>query len=254
MKQTLNLFGLLLPAYFFVLACGQTPEAATAQSAVTTKPSTAAPSADTLYLMGKFDPSKDKRFITVDTPYTNRPYMLLRKEAYEAFKSMYAAAKKDGITLTIISSTRNFQQQKAIWEGKWSKTTGQAPEPLERARVILQYSAMPGASRHHWGTDIDINELNNAGFNKGGKNEVVYAWLKKHAAEYGFCQPYTAGREHGYNEERWHWSYTPLSAGFTQEYLDNLTDKNLNGFKGSETALKIGIVEKYVKGINPNCN
>lgn len=254
MKYTFYLLGLLVPAYFFALACGQTPEAGaqTAQLSTTEKPVL---DALTSYLMGKFDPAKDDRFVTVEKPnFTDRPYMMLRKEAYEAFKKMHAAAKKDGIELRIISSTRNFEQQKAIWESKWSKTAGQAPEPLDRARVILQYSSMPGASRHHWGTDIDVNALNNADFSKGGKNEKTYEWLKLHASEFGFCQPYTPGREHGYNEERWHWSYTPLSADLTKQYLANITDKDINGFIGSETAIQIGIVEKYVKGINPNCN
>ncbi len=64
---------------------------------------------------------------------------------------------------------------------------------------------MPGA-RHHWGTDFDLNALNNAYFNtKDGKR--IYDWLTQHAAEFGFCQPYTAkggpdGRPIGYEEEK----------------------------------------------------
>jgi LAS superfamily LD-carboxypeptidase LdcB len=253
MKYTIYLTGLLASAWLWASACGETAQA-NPQAAVSAKPEkTVPPGVDINYLMGKFDQMKDKRFDTVAMQYTTKPLMMLRNEAYEAFKKMHAAAKKDGVALTIISSTRNFQQQKAIWEAKWSKTAGQAPEPLQRAKVILQYSAMPGASRHHWGTDIDLNGLNNADFNKGGKFEKTYDWLVQHAHEYGYCQPYTAGRNQGYNEERWHWSYMPLSAELTRQYAENITDKDLEGFKGSETAVSVGIVENYVKGINTNC-
>ena len=33
---------------------------------------------------------------------------------------MAEAAKKEGVILTIISATRNFESQKRIWENKWN--------------------------------------------------------------------------------------------------------------------------------------
>ena len=72
-------------------------------------------------LMGQFDPAVDSNFVRVEAPYTARAGMLLRREVYEAFKKMWQAARKENITLTIISSTRNFEQQKKIWEGKWER-------------------------------------------------------------------------------------------------------------------------------------
>lgn len=83
----------------------------------------------------------------------------LRKEAMQAFSSMHDAAKQDGITLKIISATRTFFAQKAIWEAKWSDAAELYPNAYTRAKYILRYSAMPGTSRHHWGTDIDINSI-----------------------------------------------------------------------------------------------
>lgn len=211
---------------------------------------------DQAYLMGQFDPSSHPDFVAVGAPYTDRTGMRLRREAFEGFKKMWDAAKKDGIVLKIISSTRTFAQQKVIWEGKWERFAKDAPGAEARALKILEYSSMPGSSRHHWGTDIDLNDLNNAAFETGGKYARVYEWLQAHAAEYGFGQPYTAKgteRPNGYNEERWHWSYLPLSKPFLAQYQTTVTNEAYTGFKGSETAKNIQIIENYVNGISKSC-
>lgn len=205
------------------------------------------------YLLGKFDPATHPDFVVVVKPYSDKPGMMLRKEAFEAFQHMWEDARKDGITLRIISSTRTFEQQKNIWEGKWTRFAGEAPAPLDRARKILEYSSMPGSSRHHWGTDIDLNDLNNPSFEAGGAYEKVYTWLVAHAHEYGFCQPYTPGRTHGYREEKWHWSYTPLSKPFLQQYQRTITNADIQGFQGAQLASEVGAVEHYVLGIGEAC-
>lgn len=205
------------------------------------------------YLLGKFDPAAHPDFVVVGRPYSDKTGMLLRKEAFEAFGKMYEAAEKEGIVLKIISSTRNFGRQKEIWEAKWERFAKDAPAARDRALKILEYSSMPGSSRHHWGTDIDLNDLNNPSFEKGGKYEKAYHWLVAHAHEYGFCQPYTADRSSGYREEKWHWSYTPLSKPLLEQYRKSLTDADIAGFKGAGTAAEISIVKNYVLGINPAC-
>lgn len=211
------------------------------------------PAVNREYLLGKFDPAKNPDFTPVGAPYSDKPGMFLRKEAFQAFQAMWKAAKAEGITLKIISSTRTFGQQKAIWEGKWARFAKDVPGPRERALKILEFSSMPGSSRHHWGTDVDLNDLNNASFEAGGRYERVYLWLVAHAHEYGFCQPYTAGRPAGYQEEKWHWSYLPLSAPLLESYRNTLSEADIEGFAGAETAREIGIVKNYVLGINADC-
>lgn len=113
-------------------------------------------------LLGKVVPAKDSNFAAVDQKYAIKKGNYLRKEAYTAFIKMYEAAKKDGVNLTILSATRTFNEQKAIWEGKWTGSTlyyGKNiatlyPDPVERSKYVLNYSSMPGTSRHHWGTDM----------------------------------------------------------------------------------------------------
>ena len=204
------------------------------------------------YITGKFEPKFHADFVYVDKKYAERDSLLLRKETYESFKKMYAAAEKEGLKLTIVSATRNFTYQKGIWEKKWTDWSKKISDPTVIAKNILQFSAMPGSSRHHWGTDIDFDNLSNAYFEKG-KGKRMYDWMKKNAAKYGFCQPYTAGRSTGYNEEKWHWTYMPLSKDFTEFAEKNLKNEQISGFKGAETAVKLSIVKNYVLGINRDC-
>lgn len=209
------------------------------------------------YIMGHFDPASHPDFTVVDITYADREGLYLRKDTYEAFKKMYSAALEDGIRLQIRSATRNFNYQKGIWESKWTgeklieggeNLAETTPDAKERALKILRYSSMPGSSRHHWGTDIDLNNFDNSWFEKG-EGLDIYNWLKEHADDYGFCQPYTAGRPTGYFEERWHWSYGPVSNQLTELARKKLKNEMIDGFMGSETAVLIDVVKKYVLGI-----
>jgi LAS superfamily LD-carboxypeptidase LdcB len=188
----------------------------------------------------------------------------MRKDVFAAYKKMYDQAKKEGIHLVIRSATRNFSAQKKIWEDKWFgrrilddgvNAFTEIKDEKQRALKILEYSSMPGTSRHHWGTDIDLNAFTNEYFEKG-EGLKVYNWLQEKAGLFGFCQTYTpfdVKRPVGYQCEKWHWSYTPLSAGLTEWAKSNVKDNMMTGFAGSETAREIGIVQNYILGINPDC-
>lgn len=119
----------------------------------------------------------------------------------------------------------------------------------------MEYSAVPGTSRHHWGTDIDINNSTPPYFDSE-KGELEYAWLVKNAPLFGFCQPYTlkgTARPTGYNEEKWHWSYLPLAKTFTQEYKNLIKDGDIKEFLGDEYVSGQDLINKHVLGINPDC-
>jgi len=179
------------------------------------------------FLMGKFNADERKYFVRINKRYASRDGMYMQKLPYDAFRAMHAEAKKEGISLKILSALRSFGHQKSIWEAKWNgkRRVGSIrnikrsiKDPIKRAFKILEYSSMPGSSRHHWGTDIDLNDFTNRYFEQGyGKK--VYAWLVKNAPRYGFCQ----------------------------------TDNIFTGFRGSNTATRIGIIDRYVLGIHPNC-
>src|SRR5207244_2436959 len=125
-----------------------------------------------MYLMGKFDPSQRSDFILIPQKYSvfGVDNMYLRKETLEAFVRMEIAAGKDGMELKIASATRNFDSQKNLWNRQWSDleaatVNGENSEKntmdsFAKFKKTLQYIAVPGTSRHHWGTEIDINGAN----------------------------------------------------------------------------------------------
>ncbi len=216
------------------------------------------------FLLGHFNPVEHRDFVEIAEPHADRPGRLMHKEAYSAFIQMYDAAHLAGIDLKIISAARNFDYQKGLWEKKWTGQTKLSggvdasvafPDPIGRALKILEFSAMPGSSRHHWGTDIDVNSFENSWF-ESGKGLKLYNWLAENAAQFGFCQPYTKktdARPHGYNEEKWHWSYVPLAKTLTLMAQKHMNDDLLTGFLGCEVSDSIGIVKNYVLGINKDC-
>ncbi|MBP7967169.1 M15 family metallopeptidase [Candidatus Woesebacteria bacterium] len=220
--------------------------------------------AEKIYLTGKFDQLKREDFVAIDNKYIlGVSPMYLRKEAYQAFLDMAAAAAKDGVTLQIASATRNFDYQKNLWNKKWDGRTlvngkdlsKSIPDGLNRFKKILEYSAAPSTSRHHWGTDIDINNANVEYFDTTyGKK--VYIWLVINAPSYGFCQPYNekgVERLEGYNEEKWHWSYTPLAKTFTQRYEELITTADIFDFSGDTFVPDLNLIKNYVLAINPEC-
>ena len=219
------------------------------------------------YVTGHFDPSRNKDFLSLEAAGVpaNRKGHYLRKETLVALRSMVDAYHREhpGKPFFVLSSTRNFDHQAGIWGAKWNgtrKVEGISlpqvyPNPEKRAKKILEYSSMPGTSRHHWGTDFDLNSLNNRYFT-GGDGLLLYRWLLKNAYQFGFCQPYTAGRNSGYQEEKWHWSYFPLASKLQEEWNQRYgTDpKKLlqNGsFPGGEAA--VHLAPTYVNAISSSC-
>jgi LAS superfamily LD-carboxypeptidase LdcB len=160
------------------------------------------------------------------------PPCALHAQAVAAFLSMRRAARADGFDLLPISGFRDFSRQLAIWNGKFS---GERPmldaagglidvrdlSAEERIDAILLWSALPGASRHHWGTDVDLidghatppgytPQLTPEEFSPGGPYAALADWLEAHAARFGFFRPYH-GVLSGVRPEPWHFSFAPIA-------------------------------------------
>jgi D-alanyl-D-alanine carboxypeptidase len=217
------------------------------------------------YLIGDIDPANDPMFARIPDKYIGGSRVWGHKDAVAAFVRMAEDAASNGYKLKILSSFRSFSDQKKIWEDKWTgktlvggkKLNVSLPDPKARALKILEFSSMPGTSRHHWGTDFDINALDNRYFTtREGKR--IYDWLIGHAANYGFCQVYTkkgdeTGRTTGYEEEKWHWSYRPVADWYLKQYPIDVGYERLTGFEGAATAKDIDVIANYVQGIDPEC-
>ncbi|MFK7756591.1 MAG: M15 family metallopeptidase [Flavobacteriales bacterium] len=203
-------------------------------------------------LLGQIDYAAHDDFTKIPSEFTSKTGVYLRAEALDAFKKMYFTAKECGVTLTIISAARNFDYQKGIWERKWKDGKYIKYMGAERAKAIMRYSSMPGTSRHHWGTDIDINNLNDSYFTKNPDGIKVYDWLTTHANSYGFYQTYTSkdsGRT-GYEEEKWHWSYMPIAKQLLVQYNEKVAYSDIKNFNGSESAKPLQAIDLYVNGID----
>lgn len=203
-------------------------------------------------LLGKLDYKKDTNFSIVNTKYSSKT-IYLRNEVLLKFDEMYNAALKDSIKLLIISGTRSFNHQKYIWDRKWAKNIMKM-DSISTIKEILKYSSMPSTSRHHWGTDIDLNNLQNSYFEKG-EGKKIFDWLVKNAFKYGFHMTYDNQEESkrtGYKMEKWHWSYMPISEQYLLQFNQYIKYEDICSFKGSKFACHedIDIIKNFVNGIN----
>lgn len=201
-------------------------------------------------LIGKISPSSQSDFEKIPSEYTKKSNIYLRKAALISFGKMHLAADKAGFNLMIISATRNFSYQEGIWTRKWNRLAMSGKSDLEKVEEIMTYSSMPGTSRHHWGTDIDLNNLNNDYFEDGAGKEL-YNWLVENAPKFGYHQTYTSkenGRT-GYNEEKWHWSYMPIAGPMLEQYNEKVGYSDIDGFPGCGQAPAIKAIEHYVNGL-----
>lgn len=214
-------------------------------------------------LLGKVSPEGHPLFVEVCPSVSNEPGKFMHRDAYSAFLKMHEAAAADGVNLVIVSAMRSFNQQKRIWNDKWNGRVELADnvnastiqDPFERALEILRFSAMPGTSRHHWGTDIDLNSVEPAFF-QIPNGQTIYAWLKNNAARFGFCQPYSPkgdSRWGGYEEEPWHWSYKPVSALYLKAFGEIVSYDHIRGFHGWENAWELRIIRNFVMNVNRDC-
>ncbi len=196
------------------------------------------------------------------------PFSRLREDAHEA-----------GFDLHILSGFRSFEHQLGIWNGK---ARGERPVLDSRARpldirrlserelvfAILRWSALPGASRHHWGTDLDVYdraarpegyeiELVPEEVEEGGMFGPLHDWLDERIGSgeaYGFFRPY--GRDRGgVAPERWHLSWAPVADAWARRVTPTTLRETLIGVEMElrDTVLDHldEIVERFVDNTSP---
>ncbi len=156
----------------------------------------------------------------------------LHRDVLDPLLALRAAAAEDGIDIKVFSAFRDFSAQLSIWNRKFSGQRTLFTRDggvLEHAALgidalleaILNWSALPGASRHHWGSDIDVFDaaaiapdyrvqLLPEEFAEGGPFARLDHWLAEHAARFGFFRPYDRERG-GVYPEPWHISHAPVA-------------------------------------------
>ncbi|QDF68510.1 M15 family metallopeptidase [Shewanella sp. SNU WT4] len=199
----------------------------------------------------------------------------LSKACAQAFSTMKTSAASDGIDLMPCSGYRSFERQLTIWN---NKARGLRPlldaneQPLnycdltddELVDTILLWSALPGASRHHWGCDVDVYDaatldvkqlqLVQSEYNAGGPCAKLSEWLAQHAHEFGFFLPFQQGLS-GVSPEPWHISYAPESTLLLRQFSSHALYQVLSQH---DICLKAAILPKlehivahYVRKIAP---
>lgn len=162
---------------------------------------------------------------------------LVHRDMLPAWHALVQAADAAGFSLSIASAYRSFERQNLIWQGK---ATGQravldsAGNPLDTSQLtedellfaMLRWSAIPGCSRHHWGSDVDVYDsravpadydvqLTTAECTGSGPFAALHDWLDEQLAQTGavFFRPYAVDRG-GIAPERWHLSCAPVAAQY----------------------------------------
>ncbi|MGI9247283.1 MAG: M15 family metallopeptidase [Steroidobacteraceae bacterium] len=205
-----------------------------------------------------------------------QPKCALHYGAVTSFLAMRDAAHAAGIDLQAASSYRDYERQRLIWNRKWR---GERPlhardgrlldhaslSEAERVDAILCWSALPGGSRHHWGTDLDV--IDAAALPDGYQLQLLPAeyagdgifarlteWLDGNMGRFGFFRPYGSDRG-GAGIEPWHLSYAPLA----REAIEALSLSVLRSviveadLLGKETVLERlpEIYTRFILGVDP---
>jgi LAS superfamily LD-carboxypeptidase LdcB len=203
------------------------------------------------------------------------PRCTLHAAAVRPFLALRQAAAAAGFDLVPVSSFRDFDRQRAIWNAKFRgerpvlDRAGRAVDMAAldsgaRVETILLWSALPGASRHHWGSDIDVADGNvmSAGYEprleageyrRGGPFAALSAWLGQHMRRFGFFRPYTR-RGRGVQPEPWHISYAPVARPALAKMTTRLLAESIAG-AGVEGEAEIlerldAIRERYVLDVD----
>jgi len=156
----------------------------------------------------------------------------LHEHAVGPFAKLCDAARARGFDLKAVSAFRDFDRQLFLWNAKFTgerpllDAEGRVLDPTqlsssERVAAILVWSALPGASRHHWGTDLDLVDANAIApgyrvqltteeFSAGGPFGPLSDWLESNAPRFGFFRPFR-GILSGVQSEPWHFSFAPVA-------------------------------------------
>ncbi|MDA8791934.1 M15 family metallopeptidase [Bacteriovoracaceae bacterium] len=172
---------------------------------------------------------------------------MLHQDVVKSFITLQSKAMRSGINLQIVSAYRSYEAQAKIWNDKVTgkrkifDDQGQLVIPDELSEdelidAICRFSAIPGASRHHWGTDLDIYDLNIKERTLVKLTEQEYQtdfeklnlFLQDETSKENpnLLLPYDRDRG-GIAVEPWHVSFQQVSSGFNDAYTIDIFKKNL---------------------------
>ncbi len=202
----------------------------------------------------------------IDFKQFQQSNVLVHKDIITDLENLLLAAKSDNVVIEIVSCYRSFDRQLSIWNGKWQghrPVTSRHGRPLniaqmsdmEKYKAISLWSALPGFSRHHWGTDMDIFcrsaiqaghkiELVPEEFSNKGVCHPLNNWLDNNLEQYNFFRPYQ-NYQRGVSEEPWHISHQPTSQQIMNNYPFEQCQDYLNQSDIKSRAFMSDMFEHY---------
>ncbi len=197
--------------------------------------------------------------------------IMLTKETYQAFSAMAKRAKDEAnLDLAIASGFRDFNRQNLIYSAKFLGlrqvlNKDETPADIsnlslpQKVRLILYFSAIPGLSRHHFGTDIDIYaknllpenqhlDLTNIEYSTGSQAPLT-AWLSANLEDFGFFRPFAKSKP-DLASELWHISFYKEANNYTraldqEECLNFIKEHNLFGLEELTTILETEFEKRF---------
>lgn len=166
----------------------------------------------------KLDENYKPNLVTMSNVYSYEN-MQMETTAYEYFKKMVDAAKKDDIKLYNISSYRSYSTQNYLYNNYVNNHGKTAADT---------FSARAGYSEHQTGLATDINTANSSDH---FENTKEYKWLIENSYKYGFILRYPQGKEYitGYKFEPWHYRYVGLDVA-KYIYEHNITYEEYHAY------------------------
>lgn len=190
---------------------------------------------------------------------------LVHVDIIKPLSALISQGAKSGFTIKIASGYRSFERQLAIWNAKALGQrvvldSGGCPldleclSPYEKVMAILRWSALPGASRHHWGCDVDVYDaaVMSADYNlqltqseceAGGVFADFHCWLTQRLSStntsLGFVRPFNVDRG-GVAPEPWHLSYAPVANIFSKQLTMDILYRQLSK---TELVLKSAVLD-----------
>ena len=186
--------------------------------------------------------------------WRGRGEALIHRSIEEPLRALKEDAEEAGFDLAVASGYRSYERQKSIWEAKARgeqplldetghplPSEGRLLKPKEKVYAICRWSSIPGASRHHWGTDLDIFDrkalpsqdyrlqLSLEEVALGGIFDPFHRWLNQKIrtnSAYGLFRPYEVDRG-GVGPERWHISFAPWSREYERDFTFELFLKTM---------------------------
>lgn len=155
--------------------------------------------------------------------YNKNKSQLFLSGALPYLVAMLESARRDGVTLEVMSAYRSFYEQASVKYG-YKVTYGGGAN---------QFSADQGYSEHQLGTAVDFTtpEVGDA-FSKF-EGSGAYGWLKLNAHKFGFALSYPKDNAY-YQFEPWHWRFVGIALTTklhgSGEYFYNLSQREIDGY------------------------